>query len=380
MRRWFVVLSVPVFWLVAAVILWPGPFEMFADPFAIGGLAFYAAGAVLIFKVPGNPIGLMLLAYSGLTAAGLVPDALAVIWGNEGLRADWADTIGVALATAAIMPLPLAMVHFPDGRLPSRRWRPVSWLILLGTVVGVAAAVLNGGWGGDPGTESPESPLRASTAPIGDLLSSAFFIMLPLCFALAGAVLIRRFVKARGLERNQIKLLAMAAVIVTLELVALTAMGVAAVDTSWGAILLAGGLALWPLAVAVAVLRYRLYEIDRIISRTVSYGLVSAVLIGVYLGAVFVLGRFLPSQDELAVAGSTLLAAALFNPLRRKIQQVVDRKFNRSRFDSERTMEALSRRLSNQLDLSDLGRELQQVAHLTMEPANVTVWVREIRR
>jgi hypothetical protein len=104
--------------------------------------------------------------------------------------------------------------------------------------------------------------------------------------------------------------------------------------------------------------------------------LVTAVLVGVYLGAVFVLGSVPPLQGELAVAGSTLLAAALFNPLRRRIQNAVDRRFNRSRFDAQLTMEALSRRLANEVDLSALGQELERLAHQTMEPITASVWLR----
>ena len=376
MTRWLLVVSTPVSWIVAMVILWPGPFDMFGDPFSIGALAFYGAGAILVFRVRGNSIGQALLLYAGLTSAGLVPDALAVPWGSRGFRADWADTVGVALATAAIMPLPLAMLHFPDGRLPTLQWRPARWLVVAGAVIGVAASILNGGWGGDPGIESPDSPLRASTEPVGDLLSSLFFILLPLSFALAAAAVIRRFVRASGIERRQIKLIALAGAIVVVELTVLTIVGIAAVDTGWGAILLGSGLAAWPVAITLAVLRYRLYEIDRVISRTLSYGLVTAVLVGVYLMAVFALGSLPPLDGELAVAGATLLAAALFNPLRRRVQNLVDRRFNRSRFDAERTLEALSRRLSNEVDLSALGIELEQVARQTMQPSNVSVWVR----
>jgi hypothetical protein len=107
--------------------------------------------------------------------------------------------------------------------------------------------------------------------------------------------------------------------------------------------------------------------------------LVTTVLVGVYLGAVFILGSLPPLEGELAVAGSTLLAAALFNPLRRRIQNAVDRRFNRSRFDAQLTMEALSRRLASEVDLAALGLELEQVAYQTMQPANVQVWVRETR-
>lgn len=149
-------------------------------------------------------------------------------------------------------------------------------------------------------------------------------------------------------------------------------------DDAWIVVYLA--MLSFPIAFGVAVLRYRLYDIDRFISRTVSYGLVTAVLVAVYLGAVFVLGSLPPLQGEFAVAGSTLLAAALFNPLRRRIQNAVDRRFNRSRFDAQLTMEALSRRLATEVDLSALGLELEHVAQQTMQPSNVSVWVREAGR
>lgn len=379
MRRWLHVLAVPVLWTSAAVILWPGPFDLFTDPFTLSVFVFMVAGAILVAKVPGNSIGTMLLGYASLTSASLVAQAVAVAWGRDGVRAAWADTVGVALATAAIMPLPLAMLHFPDGRLPSARWAPVKRLIFLGALVGVSASILNGGWGGDPGTESPDSPLRALTEPAGDVLSSLFFVLLPLSFALAGAAVVRRYVRASGIERRQIKLIALVGVIVVVALTLLSVLSRPSVDTSFGASLLASSLASWPVAVTVAVLRYRLYDIDRLISRTVSYGLVTAVLVGVYLGAAFILGSLPPLEGELAVAGSTLLAAALFNPLRRRIQNAVDRRFNRSRFDAQLTMEALSRRLANEVDLSALGLELEQIAYQTMQPANVQVWVRGIR-
>ena len=132
----------------------------------------------------------------------------------------------------------------------------------------------------------------------------------------------------------------------------------------------------FPAAFGIAVLRYRLYEIDRMISRTVSDGLVTAVLVAVYLGSVFVLGNLPLLQGELAVAGSTLLAAALFNPLRRRVQSAVDRRFNRSRFDAQVMLDDLSRRLSDEVDISQLDREPRQVAQHTMQPVTVSVWVR----
>ena len=133
---------------------------------------------------------------------------------------------------------------------------------------------------------------------------------------------------------------------------------------------------LLPVAITLAVLRYRLYEIDRIISRTVTYGLVSAVLVGVYLGAASLLSNLLPSEGDLAVAGSTLLAAALFSPVRKRIQGVVDYRFNRSRVNTAVTMESLARRLASEVDLSQLETELQLVVHQTMQPTMVSIWLR----
>jgi hypothetical protein len=132
----------------------------------------------------------------------------------------------------------------------------------------------------------------------------------------------------------------------------------------------------FPLTFGIAVTRYRLYEIDRFISRTVSYGLVTAVLVAVYLSSVFVLETLLPLEGEWVVAGSTVLAAALFNPLWSRVQSAVDRRFNRSRFDAQVMLDALFRRLSDEVDLSQLDLELRRVAQHTMQPVTMSVWVR----
>jgi hypothetical protein len=189
-----------------------------------------------------------------------------------------------------------------------------------------------------------------------------------------------RFRRARGVERQQFRWFLMAIATFPILFIAAVILEEQVLGyEGFDPVVLA--FALWgngtAAAIGLAVTRHGLYEIDRIISRTVTYGLVSAVLIGVYLATVFVLGSLPPLQGELAVAGSTLLAAALFNPLRRRIQNAVDRRFNRSRFDRERTMEAMSRRLSSEVDLGELGRDLERVAGQTMQPVTVSVWVRE---
>lgn len=134
---------------------------------------------------------------------------------------------------------------------------------------------------------------------------------------------------------------------------------------------------LFPLAIGVAITRYRLYDIDRIVSRTVTYAAVTALLFGAYLGVVFALRRLLPAQDGLAVAASTLTVAALFNPLRRRIQGAVDRRFNRSRYDVERTIDEFGERLRTERGLHTLAGELAFVAATTMQPQTVSLWLRD---
>jgi len=132
-----------------------------------------------------------------------------------------------------------------------------------------------------------------------------------------------------------------------------------------------------PVAIGVAILRYRLYDIDRIVSRTVGYGVVTGLLVGVYVGLVTGVSRLTPGGSSLAVAASTLAVAALFQPVRRRVQSVVDRRFNRSRYDAARTIDAYSARLREQVDLDSVHRDLLAVVRGTMQPASVGLWLRE---
>jgi hypothetical protein len=365
--------------VAAAIVLWPGPWDRLADPWFVASVPFYIAATVLLIKAPANSIGWMMMGFPATTAVAVMGTAIAVEAGEATLLASWADTIGISFATPSIMFLPLMFLYFPDGLLPSPRWRFGRNVILAGAAIGSLAALLNGGWGGDPEAGSLESPLRTATMPVGDVLSNLFFIAMILSFVIGGAALVHRFLRSEGPERNQIKWVALAgacvAAILTLLLILF---GLEAVDQTWGELLLVAGVVAVPTAVAIAVLRYRLYEIDRLLSRTVGYVVVLGVLTAVYVvGAVWLPTRLLGEQSPLFVAASTLTVAGLFGPLRRRVLVWVDRRFYRARYDADRVAEAFSSRLRDQIDLTDLTADWVGVVTSTLRPSTIGVWVSE---
>jgi hypothetical protein len=193
----------------------------------------------------------------------------------------------------------------------------------------------------------------------------------------AAGSLVVRLRRARGTERQQLRWVALAAALVSGAAVVVVAGVVAgaAALVSWVAGIC---VAILPLAIGAAVLRYRLYDLDRIISRTLTYGLLTVLLGGAYAGVVLV-GGLLGSGSSLAVAGATLAVAAVFQPARRRLQQLVDRRFNRRRYDAARTIEAFSARLREQVDLDTLTTELLAVVGQTMQPAQTSLWLRPPR-
>lgn len=276
---------------------------------------------------------------------------------------------GVGWATAYFS-LPLVLLLYPTGHPPSGRWN----VLLRGILLTAATAIGFGVFSPTEGVSPVRNPIQA-TGVLGGAVETvvAGGTILVLGSTVPAAVsLVARYRSAGPTERVQLKWFFFAAVVFVVGLI---------VDFFWelegvGEALKEGlVMAFLPVAVAVAILRHRLYDIDRIVSRTVSYAVVTALLVGIYVMGVFLLQRVVPASSDLAVAASTLAAAAAFNPIRRRVQSAVDRRFNRARYDAVRTVEQFSERVRIAADATDLTAELQRVAASVMEPAHLSVWL-----
>lgn len=276
---------------------------------------------------------------------------------------------GVGWATAYFS-LPLVLLLYPTGHPPSGRWN----VLLRGILLTAATTIGFGVFSPTEGVSPVRNPIQA-TGVLGGAVETVVAVgtILVLGSTVPAAVsLVARYRSAGPTERAQLKWFLFAALVFVVSLI---------VDFFWelegvGEALKEGlVMAFLPVAVAVAILRHRLYDIDRIVSRTVSYAVVTALLVGVYVMGVFLLQRVVPASSDLAVAASTLAAAAAFNPIRRRVQSAVDRRFNRARYDAVRTVEQFSERVRIAADATDLTTELQRVAASVMEPAHLSVWL-----
>jgi hypothetical protein len=380
-------------WVLALLLLpgvilqlslnWVGPTDI---PFAIGFIAVQlgcaTAGAIISSRLPGNAVGWIFLAIGvllGLLFAAGAYAKLAVDMGSP-LPGGWiAAWIGswIFIPTAFGLPMFLLLL-FPDGRFISKRWRLVGWI--LGVLVVFAATSTAFAPGRiPPGIENPLAPGGAAGNVFEVLSPLTDALALP-AFALAVAGLAVRLRRSRGVERQQLKWFTYCAALVGTGLGA----GVFVSGPVGGLAFLVGLLALagLPVAAGIAILRYRLYDIDVIVNRTLVYGSLTVTLSLVYFGGVTAtqaLFRTLTSQQELpqlVIVASTLVIAAMFMPLRRRIQSFIDRSFYRRKYDAAKTLEEFSMKLRNETDLEALSDELVGVVRGTMQPAHVSVWLR----
>jgi len=361
-------------------------------------LAFPILGALVASKRPRNPIGWILLADGflwmvlavtdsyflyGVARPGSVPYPVAVgALGNQWL---WMPTVGLLGIYLLLL--------FPDGRFLSRRWRLLAWLS--GVAIfsfSVAEGLAPGPLENQGGVQNPFGLEALPWLPIAGYIVAP---LLPLCILTSAVSLVLRYRRSGGEVRQQIKwvayvasvsgLLYLCAMIVSL-LFALLWEGPNLLSPPWWLDLLFSvvvlGFAGVPAAIGLAVLKYRLYDIDIIINRTLVYGFLTAMLVAIYFGGVATmqtLFRALTGQEQqpqLAVVVSTLAIAALFNPLRKRIQSFIDRRFYRRKYDARKTAEAFSARLRDETDLETLNRDLAGVIEETLQPAHVSLWLR----
>jgi hypothetical protein len=341
-------------------------------------ITIYAVvGVVIARRQPRNPIGWILLVFILLLVLSTDVGDYAVLAYRPGHHLPFAPVAVVLqpLWGPAILIFPLVILLFPDGRLASRRWR---WVLLVyaGAGVCVTAVLFVPGiiavarhdvhldsFGDLVVTSQPAAAIRVAEA-VGLILIGVFWLSF-----VGHQVLSWR--RATGERRQQLKWLASGAAIT----VGLVAVSFGIPSTSVAGQILGLGLAGLPVSIGVGILKYRLYDIDRIISRTLAYAIVTGLLIGVYAGLVLLATSVLAFSSSVAVAAATLTAAALFSPLRRRIQRIVDRRFNRSRYDAEETTVAFAGRLKEAVDLDSVHDDLVNVVQQALEPAHMSVWM-----
>jgi hypothetical protein len=277
------------------------------------------------------------------------------------------------LPSGSLVPLLATLfLIFPTGSLPGRRWRPLAILLALTFLVG-----LPGQLGGTPSdTDYPQlpNPLELHSALVTDAANVVNVLQIFILLACAASVALR-WRRSGDIVRRQIKVL-LAAALLWPPVVLVLVLGPSSFgDSVWGQLLFAIPVITMVVAVYVAVARYRLYDIDRVISRTVSYVIVTGVLVGCYVGVVALATRLLPFSSSVGVAASTLFVAAAFNPLRRRVQAGVDRRFNRARYDAARTVERFAVRLRDEVDADRVRVDLLHVASSAVEPANISFWL-----
>jgi hypothetical protein len=344
-------------------------------------VGFATVGALVVPRQPRNAVGWMFLAVGLLVALSVFGSEWASYVYVEGhgdlpggTLAAWLYlwTWFPALGLTVLLPL-----LFPDGRPPGPRWRPVLW------GMGAYIALMTALWWTRPGPMNdpdmgiwPDNPIGAGfSSSFYDTLENVGAVVLVACLALAGISSVLRLRRARGDERQQLKWTTYGIVVVVLWV----GPGSLVLGSLGGDVALGLALTILPVTTALAMFRYRLYDVDRVISKTLVYGSLTAILGAAYAGLVLggqaVFSSF-AGGSNLAIAVSTLVVAALFTPVRRRVQAFVDRRFYRRRYDAQRTLDAFGARLREHVELDGLRVDLEGVGHDTVQPAHVSLWLR----
>jgi len=349
--------------------------------------AFGVVGFVVARRRPRNPLGWIILAVAGFFA--LSEDASFYVVGAyrlrpAGLPLGWVALLVQPAWAPAIVLLGLIVLLFPDGRLPSARWRWVLWLYLgvaalwaVGTVVVTVGAIAGHRTGVDSAGNLVMFDHPAGWAVWWGVANDLFFPLLALGWLVSVAAQVLSYRRASGERRQQLKWLLAGSVVAGggLAIAAGQPVGHSVIGQVAAVIGFVGILAI-PASIGVAILKYRLYDIDRIISRTLAYAIITGLLVGVYAGLVLLATQVLRLHSTVAVAAATLAAAALFSPVRRRVQRAVDRRFNRARYDADQTVAAFAGRLKDGVDLDAVREDLAGVVQAALEPAHVSVWIR----
>ena len=358
--------------------------------------AFSTVGAVVASRRPKNPIGWIMCAGGLGVALGSLTDAYATYLlftspEKQILEAGMSAWVSLWITTAGVNLFLLLLLLFPDGRLPSRRWRPVVWLVVLNMVTQItSSAFLTERFIGfrdigNPFHVAALHPIEAVYETYAETPLSILAVLLP------AIALVARFWHSRGVERQQLKWFVSSGVVVALTSILISFVVFFLGEENFRSqvlltilfpmlILALCGI---PISIGIALLRYRLYEIDILINRTLVYGSLTVVLAASYEGGIVMLQHLFVAltgqESRLAVVASTLVIAALFEPLRRRIQDFVDRRFYRRKFDAAKSLDAFGTRLRQETDIQTINDDLIMVVRETIQPAHVSLWLRPDR-
>ena len=366
--------------------------------FLVPALAYAAVGLLVSARQPRSPIGWLFLLVAALTGLSAMADgAMTTALANSDPTA-WYGVWGAWVTSWFWFPLFAAatlftVLLFPDGLL-SARWRPVLWVSVGGTAMVTLGTAMSSplpvGKTNDPPCHAPQTLLdgtcgvwvdnpvgvhQATVQVVGGFVIVAVIIVLTICFVLAVVSAVLRTRRATGSARLQMRWFTFASAILAIWLL-LSAMFVKN-DPIWSEVCFSAAVGFIPVSCGLAITRYRLYDIDRIVSRTTAYAIVTGLLLLTYLGLLLVATAVLGHHSTLAVAGATLIAAALARPVLGRVQDIVDRRFNRARYDAMHTIEDFGTRLRNQVDPGHVGQDLLGIVSQTLEPDSLNLWIRE---